>query len=372
MSQNEVIANCEIIHELPRITNRSGGISHSTNKEWQYETVEPFQSSKLVGVSTHHRELIHMIDRYKDSDASILITGETGTGKELVARLLHESSSRANYQCETFNCSAVPVDLIEPEIFGPRSTALLDEPYDSRGLIERCTGGTLILEGINEMPLSTQARILQVLQSKVVGKIGTLQSVPVRTRIIGISNRRLKDDVEAGVLRSDLFYNLSVLTIHIPPLRDRPEDIPVLVDHFLTQLSEKYGDKKIEVTSSDMARLKEYPWPGNVRELCNAIERAYVMSNEGTLDLDYVFETPVNFMPNRPTYVNWDEAIPINYHRAKTSFEKQYLSNLLLKTQGNVSEAARLAGKTRVEIYRFLSRNQIKPADFRTKQSKCM
>lgn len=322
--------------------------------------------SNLVGKSQVHVKMLEQISRMKDASASVLLTGESGTGKELVARALYEASTiRSSGKFEAVNCGAIPETLLESELFGHKKGAFTDAKSDKKGLFEICTDGVLFLDEIGEMPLSLQVKLLRVLQEKEIRPLGATSTIKVNTRVIAATNRDLLSEIENGNFRKDLYYRLAILKIHIPPLRERVEDISILADYFLERFSIE-NDKTIHsLTPSQLGRMKLADWPGNVRELQNAIERAVILSSHEELDIDDIFEIDYhndcykrNLKIALPFY-------PLCHAEAKEIFEKAYLVNLLKKSNGNVTVAAKAARKTRVEIYRYLSRNHIAPADFR-------
>lgn len=320
----------------------------------------------LIGRSESHVQLLEHISRMKDASASVLITGESGTGKELVARALHEASNRFSGRFEALNCGAVPENLLESELFGHRRGAFTDAKHDKKGLFEVCSNGILFLDEIGDMPLPLQVKLLRVLQEKEIRPLGSTLTVKVNTRIVAATNRDLLEEVKSGRFRKDLYYRLAVLKIHIAPLRERPDDIPLLVKHFITKFA-KENAKTIESPSElQIARIKSSSWPGNVRELQNAVERAVVLSRNGKINLEDMFEESDTQRKSIGQARGMGEMdLPLAHAEAKKVFESCYLRNLLRHAGGNVTEAAKLADKSRVEIYRYLSRNHIAPSEFR-------
>ena len=325
--------------------------------------------SSFIGHSKNHIAVLEQINRMKDASASVLITGESGTGKELVARALHDASLiRSKGKFEAINCGAIPEALLESELFGYKRGAFTDAKIEKKGLFEVCSDGVLFLDEIGEMPLRLQVKLLRVLQEKEVSQLGYNQSLKINTRVIAATNLDLLNEVEKGHFRNDLYYRLAVLKIHMPSLRERAEDIPLLVNHFIDKFSNENEKSIRPLSASQMARLKLADWPGNVRELQNAIERAVVLSVNGEINLNDLFEgkyysseVPEDFDFERPAF-----ELPFRYADAKKMFEVVYLKNLLKHSKGNVTEAAKMADKSRVELYRYLSRNHIVPSEFRT------
>lgn len=323
---------------------------------------------KLIGKSKKHIAVLEQISRIKEASASVLITGESGTGKELVARALHESSSIwSKGKFEAINCAAIPETLLESELFGHQRGAFTDAKTSKKGLFEACTNGILLLDEIGEMPLSLQVKLLRVLQEKEVRPLGSNHSIKVKTRVIAATNLNLHREVEKGNFRKDLYYRLAVLKIHIPALRERPSDIPLLVNHFIDKFTRENNKIVRPPSASVMGKLKLADWPGNIRELQNAIERAVILSVNEEISLNDIFEEDF-CAPGAPDEFNFDKSafeLPLRHADAKRMFESSYLKNLLKHANGNVTEAAKMAKKTRVELYRYLARNKIAPAEFR-------
>ncbi|SMF27102.1 sigma-54-dependent transcriptional regulator [Pseudobacteriovorax antillogorgiicola] len=322
-----------------------------------------FDHLGIIGESDRIKELIAQIHQIQAFDTSILILGESGTGKELVAKAIHAASKRKGGRFEAINCGAIPENLLESELFGFKKGAFTDAKTDKKGLFELCAGGTIFLDEIGEMPLAMQVKILRVLQEGEVRPIGSDRSIKTDTRIIAATHRNLEQEIESGGFREDLYYRLSVMPIHIPPLRERLHDIAPLGKFFATSICKRYGIPPLEFTESDMALLQSYHWPGNIRELQNAIERAIIMAKGGRLNFE-------PWLSSRKPKKQDDQA-PVeapfifNFDEAKEEFEKNYISMLLKNTKGNVAEAARLSGKFRSDIYRILERYGLKSTDFK-------
>jgi len=238
------------------------------------ETVPSFGG--LVGESAAIHEVFRKITLYAPTEAAVVITGETGTGKELVARALHEHSERADGPFVALNCSAISEELLESELFGHEKGAFTGAVRTHKGRFERADGGTLFLDEIGDMPLHTQTRLLRVLEEKRVERVGSEQEFPVDVRVVCATNVPLEQAVGQNRFRADLYHRLSVLRIHLPPLRQRSEDIPHLVQHFLRQFSDKYGRRIERLTNEALVLLQSYLWPGNIRELRNVLERVYI------------------------------------------------------------------------------------------------
>jgi two-component system, NtrC family, response regulator HydG len=230
----------------------------------------------LVGASPALREVLRKIERYAPTDAAVVVTGETGAGKELVAAALHQASRRSSQPFVALNCSAMSEDLLESELFGHEKGAFTGAVRTHKGRFERADGGTLFLDEIGDMPLQTQTRLLRVLETGMIERVGAEQELPVDVRIVAATHVPLEQAVGSGRFRADLYHRLSVLRIHVPPLRERKDDIAPLVDYFLERFNRQYGKPVSRLTSEAMELLEAYLWPGNVRELRNVLERVYI------------------------------------------------------------------------------------------------
>lgn len=319
----------------------------------------------IIGVSRSMMNVLDNVDRIKDVDSTVLVCGESGTGKELVARALHKLSPRTINRFGAINCGAIPENLLESELFGHKKSSFTDAKTDRKGIFEVCSGGTLLLDEIGDMPMTLQIKLLRVLQEKEVTPIGSSEPIAVDTRVIASTHRDLEEEVRSGRFREDLFYRISVLRIDLPPLRERREDIPFLVHHFIKRFNERFSKSVAAPTHEILARLTGYDWPGNIRELQNAIERGVVLARDDQLRLDDLFyQAPaVEAVGNKATTAGGGGIIP--FSEARQSFEKKYLTSLLAATKGNISEASRLAGQYRTKIYRLMKRYAIEPEPFK-------
>lgn len=321
----------------------------------------------IVGATPNIQDVITKIELFKDVDSTILITGESGTGKELVARAIHGESLRRDLRFEAINCGAIPENLLESELFGHKRGAFTDAKSDRKGLFEICDGGTLLLDEIGEMPLPLQVKILRVLQEKEVTPIGGSQSLKIDTRVVVATNRDLAEEVKRGTFRNDLYYRLNVLRIHVPPLRDRKADIPLLIDGFLERFNRRFSRSVKRCSKELETRLVNYDWPGNIRELQNAVERATVLSPDGELHLEHMLELSTEGCELTPadaplTSDLWQRSLS----DAKCEFEKAYLQHLLQATKGNISEVARISGRYRTDIYRLMTKYNMEGESFRS------
>ncbi len=237
----------------------------------------------LVGASPAMQEVMRQVEMAAPSTASVLITGETGSGKEMVARSIHMLSPRADHPFVAINCSAIPESLMESEIFGHEKGAFTGAAERRIGCFELADGGTLLLDEIGEMPAPTQAKLLRVLEDHKIRRLGSKMETPVDVRVLAATNKNPEQAVSSGQLRQDLYFRLNVFHVHLPPLRDHKEDLPLLIDHLLTEISERHGKKVTSVGVDAMDLFKSYPWPGNVRELRNVLERAAIASDRGVI-----------------------------------------------------------------------------------------
>jgi DNA-binding NtrC family response regulator len=302
---------------------------------------------ELTGKSPAMREIFALIKRIAHKRSSVLITGESGTGKEVVARALHFHGERKGLPFVPINCTAIPEGLLESELFGHVRGAFTGAHSSKRGLFEKADGGTLFLDEIGDMGLALQGKLLRVLQDREIRPVGGTQSVRVDVRIIAATNRNLEEEIAAGRFREDLFYRLNVIPIHIPPLRERPEDVPVLVETFLRRQSE---DRRRYVSPEAMTRLMQHPWRGNARELENVIERALALSDAETLGAD---DIPLpGAAAARPASGEDFLAAAAARHTTLHELDELYIERVLELTGGNKAQAAEILGIDRKTLYR--------------------
>ncbi len=324
-------------------------------------------SVAILGSTPVFRKVIELARRVAPTDASVFITGESGSGKELVARFIHQHSRRASRPFVAVNCAALPELLLESEMFGHRKGAFTGAVRDKPGLFETANGGTLFLDELIEMPKSSQSKLLRVIQDGVVRRVGSEETdAVVNVRIIAATNGDPKEATKRGDLREDLFYRLCVVPVHLPPLRERPEDIPLLADHFLANFWGKRRDSGAtppEFTESALHALSAHPWRGNVRELQNVIEHVAVLAEPGaTLRAE---DLPLRDDPHSSTDASRaalvESVMGESYHPARerviAQFETHYLHWLIARASGNMSEAARIAGVDRTTLYRLMERH---------------
>lgn len=308
----------------------------------------------IVGKSHAIQEICSVIRRVSETDANILITGESGTGKEMVAKAIHELSARKSGPFVAIDCAALPENLLESELYGYEKGAFTSAVSSRQGLFEVAHGGTLFLDEISEIPLSMQAKLLRSVQERQVKRLGSNKLVPIDVRILSATNRDLRRAVQEKTFREDLFYRLNVISLKVPPLRERAGDIPVLASHFLHKFAEVNNKKVTGISAEAMEVLENYSWPGNVRELQNIIERAVVLSDSDRITVGDL-PRELSLAPPLPS-----SADPLEYREAKerwlAAFERTYLRTLLKVTSGNISKAALKAGIDRKTIHRLLRR----------------
>jgi len=288
------------------------------------------------------------------SDASVLISGESGTGKELLAQAIHRASVRAGKPFVAVNCSAIPEALLESELFGHVKGSFTGAVSNNPGLFVTADGGTLFLDEIGDMPPALQVKLLRVLQERSVRPVGSSQSVPVDVRILSATHRDLEAAMAEGQFREDLYYRLNVVSLRLPALGERREDIPLLANHFLAQLNEKYGKRLNGFAPDALKALSTASWPGNVRQLHNVVEQVCALTSTPLIALALV---------QRALRVPTMEVL--SYAKARERFERDYLVGLLKLTDGNVADAARLAERNRTEFYRLLQKHGLTPGQFR-------
>ena len=314
---------------------------------------EKYDFANIIAKSESMRNILDQVTRIATTDSTVAIYGASGTGKELIAKAVHIASHRKDFPFLAINCAAIPETLLESELFGYEKGAFTGAEKKSRGLFTRADKGTLFLDEIGDMPFAIQAKLLRVLQERIFFPLGSDQPVSVDVRVIVATNKDLKEEVKAGTFREDLFYRIHVIPIEIPPLKDRKEDIPPLVEHFIKKHSDRMEKKIKSITPAAMHKLMLYDWPGNVRELENIIEYAIVMTNTDTLTDDLILQA------------NSVQDAYLSFQEARIRFEKSYLLNLLKATNGNVSKAAEFAGKYRADLYNLLKKHNISPSDFK-------
>jgi two-component system response regulator GlrR len=315
---------------------------------------EKYGFNNIIGNSDGMRKVLEQVAQSADIDSTVHIEGESGTGKELIAKTLHLSSLRKNGPFVAINCAAIPETLLESELFGYKKGAFSGAGRDKKGLFVEAHNGTFFLDEISEMPLTMQTKLLRVLEEREFYPLGGSKTIKVNTRIITASNRDLAVEVDKGRFRKDLFYRVHVILIKIPPLRERKEDIPLLAKHFLNKHTDIIQKEITGFSSLAIQKLLHHSWPGNVRELENTVESAVALTDQNKITDDLV-------LPKHGIKEN--QMRPLK--QAKDDFLKDYLVQLIELTNGNVSQAAKMAGKYRADLYELLKKYKLNPADFR-------
>ena len=319
----------------------------------------------IVGTSAQTRELLHTLERLRNSSAPVIVTGESGTGKELVARALHYAGPRADEAFIAINCAAIPENLFEAELFGYTRGAFTGAVSNRVGAFEGAHNGTLFLDELGELPLSMQAKLLRVLETGEIVRLGSNESRKVSVCVVAATNRALEQEVKAGRFREDLYYRLSVYPVHIAALRTRPEDIAPIALHYLELIAAREKCPLPRLTSSAIEKLLSHSWPGNVRELVNTLERAMLMAEDRVLDAQHIV-LPASAGGAGLASAEDDKGESVTgYREAKARFEERYYARILRTAGGNVSMAAKLAHKTRKEIYLAAKRLGLEVTEYR-------
>ena len=310
--------------------------------------------ASIITRSPRMEDLLRQAKLVADSDASVLIFGESGTGKELLARGIHQASRRSAKAFVAVNCGAIPADLLESELFGHARGAFTGAIQAHKGLFQAADGGTLFLDEIGDMPLPLQVKLLRVLQEGEVRPVGSTQAIPVDVRVISATHRDLDSQREQGHVREDLIYRLNVVSLKLPSLADRREDIPLLAAHILRKLAERYRKPAPSLAPDAMALLVAAPWPGNIRQLLNLLEQSVALATTQVIPATLV-----------QAALKEDAAALVPFEEARKTFERDYLVRLLKITGGNVTQAAQLAKRNRTEFYKLLQRHRLEPGMFK-------
>jgi len=320
-----------------------------------------FGLRQILGRGKLVQQLHEKIDRISSCDANVLISGESGTGKELAARAIHYLSWRTGKPFIPVNCGAIPESLFENELFGHVRGAFTDAAYQQIGLVKEAEGGTIFLDEIGAISPYIQVKLLRLLQDKEYKPLGESKPRKADVRIIAATNRDLPGMVKKSRFREDLFYRLNIVSLHIPPLRERKEDIPVLVDHFIKKYSKQYNKPVKRVSEDAMRGFISHPWPGNIRELENKIQQIVVMSTSPVISAG-----SIQLPAGEPEPQEFEfECFTAAKRKAVDSFEKNYLSQLLTEHRGDVVSAARRAGKSRTGLWNLLKKHNLSPKQFR-------
>lgn len=295
----------------------------------------------LIGSSKKMKEVYDLIDRVKDIDSNVLITGESGTGKELVARAIHFLGKRKDKPFNVVNCSAIPANLLESELFGYKKGAFTGASEDRKGIIELSEGGTLFLDEIGDLDISLQTKLLRVIQNKEIRPLGSVNEIKADVRFISATNRNLKEMVKNNLFRKDLYYRLNVINIDMPPLRQRREDIPILVDHFIKKYNMMLNKNVKGITPEALEALERYEFEGNVRELENTIERAVALTRDDFIDIE---DLPTDFFEKENNVPQEDDIIKISIGESMKSVEKKLIKHTLEKYNNNRKRTSEVLG----------------------------
>ena len=314
-----------------------------------------FEGQSIIGQSVAMKRVSEAVALAAETDSNVFISGESGTGKGLVAKALHQLSGRKDKPFVPINCAAIPATLLESELFGFEKGAFTGAIANKKGLFVQADGGIIFLDEISEIPPPMQGKLLKALEEKEFYPLGSHRTVKVDVRIVSASNKDIEKEVEKGTFRGDLFYRVHVIPIRVPPLRERKEDIPLLVEHFLDKVAGKLKRPIKVLSPAALQKLMIYSWPGNVRELENMIECAVVMSPEEVISEEMIL------LPGQ----EMGETAFKTLKASKQDFEKNYLIQLMKISRGNVSQASKLAGKYRADLYELLEKYHINPLDFR-------
>lgn len=316
---------------------------------------EKYDFAHIVAKSEKMRAVLEMVSRIAKTESTIFIHGESGTGKELIARALHLASERRNKSFVAINCAALPESLLESQLFGHEKGAFTGAVRSTKGLFTQAHEGTIFLDEIGDMPLSIQAKLLRVLQEHQFYPVGGERPLTVDVRVIVATQKNLDDQVKQGLFREDLFYRIHVIPILLPPLRERKEEIPFLVEHFLKKFNQRMKKEIKGLAPQALQKLMLHEWPGNVRELENTIEYAVAMAEEDVISGDSILRTKAL----EPT----DPVKPLK--EARDAFEKGYLAQILRLCEGKVTQAAKMAGKYRADFYDLMKKHGLKIEDFK-------
>jgi len=331
----------DTVAEAMRLSSAPGGAP----EDWRAE---------IMTRSSAMEQLLSQARRVAASDASVCIFGASGTGKELLARAIHRASSRAPEAFVAVNCGAIPEGLLESELFGHKRGSFTGAVSDRRGLFQAAQGGTLFLDEIGDMPLALQVKLLRALEERKIRPVGSHESFDVDVRVIAATHRKLEERIASGEFREDLYYRLNVVKLYIPALAERREDIPLLANAFLERLAVRYQRSGLTLSPEALELLVSAPWPGNVRQLLNVVEQAVALSATALIPDSLI---------RQALHSRESELTPLD--EARKAFEREYLVRILKITGGNVSKAARLAGRNRTEFYRLLERHALEPGVFK-------
>lgn len=319
--------------------------AHSPDESWR---------SAIVTQSPLMNERLNQAERVAKSNVSVLITGPSGTGKELMAKAIHNASDRAKEAFVAINCGALPEQLLESELFGHAKGAFTGAVTQHEGLFQSAQGGTLFLDEIGDMPTSLQVKLLRAIQERIIRPVGSTRSIEIDVRVISATHRNLELAMEDGEFREDLYYRLNVVNLDLPPLRDRPEDIPLLARYFVEKSAQRHNPKVKGISPGALHILAQAAWPGNVRQLENVVEQTVALSGAPIISEGLVNQA----------IANQDRVIP-SFNEARASFERSYLTKVMHITAGNVTQAAKIAQRNRTDFYKLLNKHSLEASQFK-------
>jgi two-component system response regulator HydG len=347
---DELLAVCKRAAEHRRLRAENKQLKQEIRRRERSGQVKPLGKSRLFS------EVLRLAEQVAPTESTVLIQGESGTGKEVIARYLHELSARAEGPFLSLNCGALPESLLESELFGHVKGSFTGAVRDKQGLFAAARGGTFFLDEIGEMSPATQVKLLRVLQEREAIPVGGTEAIPVDVRVVAATNRDLEDDIKTGRFRSDLYYRLNVISIHLPPLRQRRDDIPILAEHFLRRIADIRKEPPKRLQPAALETLQEYQWPGNVRELENALERAVILTSGDRIGIDVLPER----VTTRKAELLVSGRTPSN--PTLEAVERAYIVWVLQSEGGNKSRAAEVLGIDPSTLYRKLSRYGVEAA----------
>ena len=311
--------------------------------------------NNIISRSQTMEQLLQEAEQIAGSDVSVLITGASGSGKELLANAIHKASSRCKKPFIAINCGALPEQLLESELFGHSKGAFTGAVNKHEGLFQAANGGTLFLDEIGDMPTPLQVKLLRVLQERHIRPVGSTETIAVDVRVISATHRDLEQAMQDKSFREDLVYRLNGVNLHLPPLKDRPEDIPPLARYFVEQAALRHNPKVKSISSAALQVLAQASWPGNVRQLENIIEKVTALSNTPIISDTAIHRALAN-----------QEQVIANFNDARAEFEKRYLCKVLQITEGNVTQAAKIAGRNRTDFYKLLKKHALEASDYKS------
>lgn len=346
-----------------------GFLTKPINREQLLETIESALSGtpsspddwsqEIVTRSNTMGDLLAQAERVAHSAVSVLVSGPSGSGKELLARAIHKASPRRSHPFVAINCGALPEQLLESELFGHVKGAFTGAVSRHEGLFQAANGGTLFLDEIGDMPMPLQVKLLRALQERQIRPVGSTESIPVDVRLISATHRDLDKAMQENDFREDLYYRLNVVNLCLPPLRERPEDIPLLARYFVERAAERHNSKVKGLSPAALTLLAQMAWPGNVRQLENVIEQVTALSTTPIISEGAIAQA----------LSNQDHVLP-TFNDARAEFEKRYLIKVMQITEGNASQAARIAGRNRTDFYKLLNKYDLEPAQFKSENGR--